>query len=739
MDDIARAEVGELMEKYRLEIERQMGHEIPKTRAVNYSKEYQDFKKEIYPANLTFYEKACNFCDKYFGIKPDPKRVPDLQKAIETCHLNITPSGAYTFAMAVPLVVIVLGVLICYVGFNSLFFAGFFAALGAAMIIPLNRIPEFMATNWRMKASNQMVLCIFYVVTYLRHTSNLENAIEFAGEHLGPPLSLDLKKVLWDVETEEFSTVKESLENYLQRWRKSNGEFVEAFELIESSLYEGSESRRLAVLDKSLEIILGGTYEKMLHYAHDLKSPITMLNMLGIIMPILGLVILPLVVSFMSEAKWYHIAVLYNVIIPGAVYYFGKTILTKRPTGYGDTDITELNPGLKKYKNFLINLFGFEISIKPIFIAAFVFIILFTIGISPILIHQINPKFDLVVYSEGSRDKIGFKQSMDENQVKNIKYSFLDYKEIKPQEEGAEPYEAGPFGVGSSILSIFIILAFGISIGLYYKLSSSNVMDIRNKSKQLEKEFASALFQLGNRLGDGLPAELAFERVSSTMEDSVSGKFFEMVSMNIRKMGMSVEQAIFDDNIGAILSFPSKIIESSMKVLIQSIRKGPQIAARALMNISRYIKEIHKVDERLKDLLGEIISSMKSQISFMTPAIAGIVIGITSMISTILGKLSILLKNAEAETGGQMLQLFGEGIPTFYFMIIVGLYVVQIVYILTVLANGIENGEDKLNERYMLGVNMIKSTSLFCIISLIIMIIFNIIATTIIYGTLQNQ
>ena len=58
-----------------------------------------------------------------------------------------------------------------------------------------------------------------------------------------------------------------------------------------------------------------------------------------------------------------------------------------------------------------------------------------------------------------------------------------------------------------------------------------------------------------------------------------------------------------------------------MKVLIEGVKKGPRVAAQALMNISRYVKEIHKVNERLRDLMAEIISSMKSQIKFLTPAI----------------------------------------------------------------------------------------------------------------------
>ena len=284
-------------------------------------------------------------------------------------------------------------------------------------------------------------------------------------------------------------------------------------------------------------------------------------------------------------------------------------------------------------------------------------------------------------------------------------------------------------------------LSFGISLGLYYKLKSKNVIKIREKAKQLELEFAAALFQLGNRLGDNLPVEIAVGKVASVMEGTVSGSFFQLVSLNIQRLGMGIEKAIFDPMHGALASFPSNLIESSMKVLTQAIKKGPLIAAQALTNVARYIKEIHKVNERLKDLMADIISSMRSQIKFLTPAIAGVVIGITSMITSILGKLSLLLQNtvdtgSEAASSAQLFELFGQGIPTYYFQIVVGIYVVQITFILTIISNGVENGSDKLNERYLLGNNLIRSTILYVLISGAVMISFNLIAGRILTATL---
>jgi len=653
-------------------------------------------------------EKLCNLCESIIRISPEKSKEQGLQESINICHLNITPQGAASFALLIPIAMIILGLLLGLLVFKSSLFV-FIVILGALGLSTIfGKIPSFMANNWRIQASNQMVLSVFYVVTYMRHTSNIENAIDFASEHLSGTLALDFKKVLWDAETGKFPSVKESLDNYLETWRKWNNEFIESFHLIESSLYEGSEDRRLSLLDKSLEVMLEETYEKMLHYAQNLKSPITMIHMLGIILPILGLVILPLVVSFIEGVRWYHLSIIYNVFLPVIVYYLGKTILSRRPTGYGDTDISEENPEFRKYRDFIINLGFTEIRIHAFWIAIVLGGLLLVLGISPLILH-----------ASGAGDM----------SLMNGQFRLLDYKESSTGEL------IGPYGLGASILSLFIPLSVGLGIGMYYSMRSRNVISIRNKTRALEKEFASALFQLGNRLGDGVPAELAFGRVAESMRSSLAGDFFNIVSNNVRRLGTSVQEAIFNVKIGAIVQFPSKIINSSMKVLTEALKKGPKIAAKAIINVSQYIKEMHRVDERLKDLLADVISSMKSQINFLTPVIAGIVIGITSMVTTILVRLGEQMSQISAEGGTQSIQsftsLFGSGVPTYYFQIIVGIYVVQVIYILTILVNGIENGADKLNERFLIGRNLIRATVFYVVVSLVVMVVFNVIAAQI--------
>lgn len=723
MPEIEKEEIKGIMDKFQQELNQQLGssqqikleEETGKEIKPVMSREYAQFKSEYMPAHLTIYEKACNIIEKFVKLTPSQKKKEILEDAIKVCHLNITPTAANTLAIIAPTAIGLFAAAVSFIITNGIFFPAFFIILGAATIKPLGNISINAAAKIRMDAGSQMVLSLFYVVTYMRHTSNLELAIDFAAEHLAPPLSMDFKKILWDVETQKYESIKESLDNYLATWKGYNDDFIEGFHLIESSLYESEEERRVSMLDKSLTVILDGTYERMLHYAQGLSGPMTTLNMLGVIMPVLGLVILPLVVSFMEGVGWYHISTLYNIALPLSVYFLGKKVLLSRPSGYGQVDISK-NPILKKYKNIIINIAGKEVLIPPIALSLIVGCVLLFIGLLPITMHYIAPNFDIPIMQD--------------------KFRLLDYHCPQKNINCKFSEQIGPYGLGATMISLILVLALGIPIGLYYKNRSANVMQIRNQSKKLEEEFASALFQLGNRMGDGLPAEMAFGRVAESMQGTVSGGFFSLASQNITRLGMNVEQAVFDPKHGALVQYPSSLIESSMKVLTESSKKGPQVTAQALVNISSYIKQMHKVEERLTDLLSETISSMKAQIKFLTPVITAIVIGITSMVSTILGKLSgqmqKISQEGAKEAAGGLMGLFGDGVPTYFFQAVVGIYVVQIIFILTIMANGIENGNDKLNERFTLGQNMIRSTITYCAIAAIIILVFNLIAGAVI-------
>ena len=368
----------DILKKYSRKIEL----EIPQySKKSSYSKEYEQFKEEMLPENSR-YTRLANTLGNFLKVKLSMKEELKIQHHLNIAHLNVSPSQAMTLSIFSMLLIFFSVFLIALSAFlisGSIQLLFIFLGLLASVFVfyYAYTMPQRLANSWRLKASSQMVPAILYLVVYMKHTSNLERAIDFAASNLEAPLSLDFKKVFYNVEIGKFKSIKDSLDNYLETWKDYAPEFIESFHLIESSLYEPSETRRTAILEKALEVILDGVYEKMLKYSHSIRSPLTNLYMLGIILPTLGLALLPLASTLLGGIlKWQHIFVIFNIIIPFFVFYMTSEVLLKRPGGHGETSVIEKNPHYSKF-----------ISKKPWFIAFLIAFPLFLLGLLPFILQ----------------------------------------------------------------------------------------------------------------------------------------------------------------------------------------------------------------------------------------------------------------------------------------------------------------------------------------------------------------
>jgi hypothetical protein len=483
----------EILKKYSKKIEQEFGSFKP---AENYSREYTQFKQDMLP-EMSRYKNWCNTLGNLVKMKVSGKDRKKIQRYLDIAHLDVDPSQTIALAVFSFVTVFFLTLLTTAAVF---FITNSFPSLllllglitGLFVFYYAYTLPKRLANIWRLKASSQMVPAVLYTVIYMKHTSNLERAIEFTSQHLDVPLSLDFKKVFYDVQVGRYSTIKQSLDNYLQTWRDYAPEFIESFHLIESSLYEPSEDRRVKILEKSLQIILDGVYEKMLAYSRDIRSPLTNLYMLGIILPTLALSLLPLASTLLQGAiTWLHVIVFFNILIPFFVFYMASEILLKRPGGYGETSVLELNPNYYKYK-----------SKKPWLIAALICLPLLIIALVP-FIFQI----DFLTSSLNLQSDYTFHELRSE--------FFEDQKlfDFKTLSDGSR---VGPFGMAAVLFSLFLPLSIGLFFSIAYGLKTRELIKARNQTKKLEKEFTNSLFQLGNRLGDGVPAELAFSKVAQS-------------------------------------------------------------------------------------------------------------------------------------------------------------------------------------------------------------------------------
>ena len=715
---VEKPDLNDILRKHSARIEGQMKTEI---KNVNYSREYVKFKQEMAP-ELTRYERWCNSLGKIIKLKISEKDEKNIKRQLEIAHLEVEPWQSVTLSIMSFVAVFFIGLLISIAvvlikgsisNFPILFFF-LMLFFGLFLFYFVNGYPRRLANKWRLKASSQMVPAILYIVVYMRHTPNFERAIEFASEHLQEPLSLDFKKVFYDVEIGKFSTIKESLDNYLETWRDYSSEFIESFHLIESSLFEPTNEGRIAALEKSLQVVLDGVYDKMLRFTHDVRSPLTNVYMLGVVLPTLALALLPLASAMLKGMiQWYHIFILFNLIIPFFVFYLTDKIMLLRPGGYGESSLLEKNPYYYKYK-----------SKAPYFKAFLICLPLFILGTLP-LIFQFTPVPSWIgLQRDYTFSQLGLGFFKDE-----FIFGFAQFG------EGI----VGPFGIGALILSMFVPLGIALFFSIAYKSKTKELIVERVRTRKLEREFNNSLFQIGNRIGNGMPPELAFGRVAESSRGLMTEDFFRRVNYNIQQMGMDVEKAIFDSRRGAIIYYPSDLIATSMRVLIESAKKGLKIAALSLMSISEYVKNIQKITDRLRDMLAEIISDMKSNMTFLAPLLSGIVVGLAAMITAILSK--IKLGNLGGEVSGMgnlssITQLFDylQMIPPYYLQIAVGIYIIQVIFILTGTLVTIDSGEDKLEKTNKTGKNLLSGVMLYFITSLFTTLALFILASIVLAG-----
>ena len=138
-------------------------------------------------------------------------------------------------------------------------------------------------------------------------------------------------------------------------------------------------------------------------------------------------------------------------------------------------------------------------------------------------------------------------------------------------------------------------------------------------------------------------------------------------------------------------------------------------------------------------MLAEIISDMKSNMTFLAPLLSGIVVGLAAMITSILLRLNVSELGADgAGIGGfqNILSIFEltKMIPPYYLQIAVGIYLIQIIFILTKTLVTIDSGEDKLERTNKIGKNLKIGITLYFVVGLLATLSLFVLSSIVIGG-----
>ncbi len=637
-----------------------------------HSKEYEEFLKgEAKVISLSLYEKLCGISEKILPISPWKSLIDKYYEAIKFSHLKISPRGAFSLIiLATILAVAVPTIITVFLNLFSLATIMVIGVLGVVIFYYLYDYPFHFAVIFRIKASSEMVLSIVYMTISMRVSANIENAIKFAADNLRGALSEDLHQLLWDIYLRKFDSASVALDSFIKKWKRENDEFAEALYLIKTSTIE-SATRRERVLDEAVSVMLQGTRERMKHYAQDLKTPVMVLNALGILLPIIGLVFLPMMAVFMPEGiQPIFIIIGYNIMLPLVVYWIMKSYLDKRPYGFHQPDITR-HPKFRAEKKWLFPAIGIAVAVPFVAFGG---------------------------------------------------YQILIATEF--------------FGVEQLIHSLIVSLGISFGVVSYCILSAIRKIKLRTEVVKIESEFAGVLFQLGNQISRGIPLETALKSITPQIKNLKISKFFEKILYNIETFGMTLEQAVFDKDSGAIREYPSKLINAVMHAIVEISKRGMVTASKAMITISNYLRDSHDVEEYLKEMLGEVTSTMQMQAILLAPLSSGIVVALSAMIMRML----VMLKGVIEKIYGNLgefgpLGAAGSGMFTSIvnldkmmsvqtFQLIVSIYMMEVVGMIAIFLSIIEHGDESLLKRLQLGKTLLLAIAIYSVVMVVCYSVF---------------
>jgi len=394
---------------------------------------------------------------------------------------------------------------------------------------------------------------------------------------------------------------------------------------------------------------------------------------------VMGLVLFPIIAVFLHIGATV-LFIGYDIILPMVLYFIIIRILESRPLTFSRIDISE-NPDVPPPGKFFLG--KKPVRAWPIALLVGAFVISMGIVLANAEIAQAN---------------------------------------------------STPGGKFQGILSS-VVITFGIALGLgiYFLLLARTRSKIRSQTRRVESEFAEALFQLGSQISSGSPIEISIERSMDRIENLKIKDLFAKALNNMKMLGHTFSQAFFDPEYGAIRYYPSKMIKSVIRTVVESSKKGVNTAAQAMLSVSRYLKGLHETQEDVKEQLSDTINSLKFQAYFLSPMISGVIVTMAIIIIQILQSLNVQTSGMSFISQGNISDLFGGiAITPFEFILVVGIYLIESSLILAMFTSQIESGDDETGLRKIAGETLIIGFVTFIMIFFFTLMMFGPLITQVV-------
>jgi hypothetical protein len=269
-------------------------------------------------------------------------------------------------------------------------------------------------------------------------------------------------------------------------------------------------------------------------------------------------------------------------------------------------------------------------------------------------------------------------------------------------------------------MTLFFIWGVALSVSVYCLTVYRPYKKIRDEIKAMENEFSDALYILGKRISEEKSPEESFAYAAQTLQGTRIAEVFSQTSYNLSALHTSLHDALYSSEYGSLRYVYSDRIKAILRLFVEGTKKSQRAVSASLIRIADHLKQLQGVENKITDMLFELTSTLRSTVMVFAPLIAGVTLSITTLISSILQSLQVqdsledmtgLPSMLSAATGSFMT----ENIRPEYFVLVIGIYLIELVVLLTRFTNGLSEGDDTVSFMYGLGKTMPVSIMVFSV------------------------
>ncbi|MEM1782731.1 MAG: hypothetical protein QW483_02515, partial [Nanopusillaceae archaeon] len=543
----------------------------------------------------------------------------------------------------------------------------------------------------KMIVISESIWVLSYIIINLRNNPNLENAILFVATNLNGYLPSEFFELIYDLETKRFSSLDEAISFYSKRWKEWFPDFAYLMSVILNIKRMSNPVKIHELLDKIQDWYFKIANIRIKSYSSYLKGKVVLISMFLILLPLIGLILIPIIAVFIPESlKFIILFYLYDVLLPIISLLVVSQIISEMPYSISVFYKEEIEKQKSNF-NFLNKLQNLFIIFLAIFFSV------------PSIIHFLELIYNIYVYH---------------------RYPDAMYILVK-QETSIQ-----------RMINIYsIVFGLGISLGLYFYLKSYKKVNIIKKLERIESELPMLVNMIENSTYSGLTFEKSLLSIAENYRvvnpSGYLSEFIEKILNNIYRLRVNIRDAVFNPNYGAIKYFPSILLREVFNLIISASEKSLSALELVSRKVYKYLTEIVSLKEELNLSLTDPIMTLKMVCYVLVPIFGGLIISSHKLFINVIIFVGQVIKELTPVSGMynfwdlylQELFRINNLLPPTIFVIPIGIFLIEILFISAYFISGLTFGFNKIVRDYEIGKLLILGTimmSLIYIISLFI-------------------